>query len=62
MESTIAKCFAGDTGMEVTTDAAQAFGGYGYMKGYPVEKVLREAKLQQVYECTREIQCLVIAR
>jgi acyl-CoA dehydrogenase len=62
MESAIAKCFAGDTAMEVTTDAVQIFGGYGYMKDYPVEKYMRDAKLHQIYEGTNQIQRLVIAR
>ncbi len=62
MESAIAKCFAGDTAMEVTTDAVQILGGYGYMKDYPVEKYMRDAKLHQIYEGTNQIQRLVIAR
>jgi acyl-CoA dehydrogenase len=62
MEAAIAKCFAGDTAMEVTTDAVQVFGGYGYMKEYPVEKYMRDAKLHQIYEGTNQIQRLVIAR
>jgi acyl-CoA dehydrogenase len=61
-EAAIAKCFAGDTAMEVTTDAVQIFGGYGYMKDYPVEKYMRDAKLHQIYEGTNQIQRLVIAR
>jgi len=60
-ESAIAKCFAGDTAMQVTTDAVQALGGYGYMKDYPVEKYMRDAKLHQIYEGTNQIQRLVIA-
>ena len=47
--------------MEVTTDAVQVFGGYGYMKEYPVEKLMRDAKLYQIYEGTSQIQRLVIA-
>lgn len=62
MESAMAKCFAGDTAMEVTMDAVQVFGGYGYMKEYPVEKYMRDAKLHQIYEGTNQIQRLVIAR
>jgi acyl-CoA dehydrogenase len=62
MESAMAKCFAGDTAMEVTTDAVQVLGGYGYMKEYPVEKYMRDAKLHQIYEGTNQIQRLVIAR
>jgi alkylation response protein AidB-like acyl-CoA dehydrogenase len=62
MESAMAKCFAGDMAMEVTTHAVQILGGYGYMKDYPVEKYMRDAKLHQIYEGTNEIQRLVIAR
>jgi acyl-CoA dehydrogenase len=62
LESAIAKCFAGDTAMAVTTDAVQVLGGYGYMKEYPVEKYMRDAKLHQIYEGTNQIQRLVIAR
>jgi acyl-CoA dehydrogenase len=61
-ESAMAKCFAGDMAMEVTTSAVQVLGGYGYMKDYPVEKYMRDAKLHQIYEGTNEIQRLVIAR
>ena len=61
-ESAIAKCYTGDIAMEVTTDAVQILGGYGYMKDYPVEKYMRDAKLHQIYEGTNEIQRLVIAR
>jgi alkylation response protein AidB-like acyl-CoA dehydrogenase len=60
-ESAMAKCFASDTAMAVTTDAVQIFGGYGYMKDYPVEKYMRDAKLHQIYEGTNQIQRLVIA-
>ena len=60
-ESAIAKCFAGDTAMQVTTDAVQVLGGYGYMKDYPMEKYMRDAKLHQIYEGTNQIQRLVIA-
>ena len=62
MESAMAKCYAGDIAMEVTTDAVQVFGGYGYMKEYPVEKYMRDAKLHQIFEGTNQIQRLVIAR
>ena len=58
----MAKRFSADTAMEVTTDAVQIFGGYGYMKEYPVEKLMRDAKLYQIYEGTSQIQRLVIAR
>jgi acyl-CoA dehydrogenase len=61
-ESAIAKCYSADMAMEVTTDAVQILGGYGYMKDYPVEKYMRDAKLHQIYEGTNEIQRLVIAR
>lgn len=60
--SAMAKCFAADTAMEVTTNAVQIFGGYGYMKDYPVEKLMRDAKLLQIYEGTNQIQRLVISR
>lgn len=61
-ESAIAKCFASDAAMRCTTDAVQIFGGYGYMRDYPVEKLMRDAKLLQIYEGTNQIQRLVIAR
>jgi acyl-CoA dehydrogenase len=60
--SAMAKCFAADTAMNVTTDAVQIFGGYGYMKDYPIEKLMRDAKLLQIYEGTNQIQRMVIAR
>jgi acyl-CoA dehydrogenase len=60
-ESAMAKCYAGDIAMQVTTDAVQIYGGYGYMKDYPVEKYMRDAKLYQIYEGTNQIQRLVIA-
>lgn len=59
-ESAIAKCFASDMAMEVTTDAVQVFGGYGYMKEYPMEKRMRDAKITQIYEGTNQIQRDVI--
>jgi acyl-CoA dehydrogenase len=62
LESSFAKRFAADTAMKVTTDAVQIFGGYGYIKEYPVEKLMRDAKLFQIYEGTSQIQRLVIAR
>jgi acyl-CoA dehydrogenase len=61
-ESSVAKCFAADIAMRVTTDALQIFGGYGYMKDLPLEKYMRDAKLMQIYEGTNQIQRLVIAR
>ncbi len=57
-----AKCFASDVAMEVTTDAVQLFGGYGYVKDYPVERMMRDAKITQIYEGTNQIQRVVIAR
>ena len=60
--SSMAKRFAADTAMKVTTDAVQIFGGYGYIKEYPVEKLMRDAKLFQIYEGTSQIQRLVIAK
>lgn len=60
--SAMAKCFASDAAMEVTTDAVQVFGGYGYMKEYPVEKLMRDAKITQIYEGTNQIQRDEIAR
>jgi acyl-CoA dehydrogenase len=60
--SSFAKRFAADTAMKVTTDAVQIFGGYGYIKEYPVEKLMRDAKLFQIYEGTSQIQRLVIAK
>src|SRR5919198_1303006 len=62
LQSSYAKRFAADMCMEVTTDAVQILGGYGYMKEYPVEKLMRDAKLFQIYEGTSQIQRLVIAR
>jgi len=60
--SSFAKRFSADTAMKVTTDAVQVFGGYGYIKEYPVEKLMRDAKLFQIYEGTSQIQRLVIAK
>jgi acyl-CoA dehydrogenase len=60
--SSFAKRFAADTAMKVATDAVQVFGGYGYTKEYPVEKLMRDAKLFQIYEGTSQIQRLVIAK
>jgi butyryl-CoA dehydrogenase len=59
--ASMAKVLASDTAMKVTTDAVQIFGGYGYMKEYPVEKMMRDAKITQIYEGTNQIQRLVIA-
>jgi alkylation response protein AidB-like acyl-CoA dehydrogenase len=57
-----AKLIAGDTAMRATTDAVQVFGGYGYITEYPVERMMRDAKITQLYEGTQQIQRLVIAR
>jgi acyl-CoA dehydrogenase len=62
LESSHAKRFAADSAMEVTTDAVQIFGGYGFIKEYKVEKLMRDAKIMQLYEGTSQIQRLVIAR
>jgi acyl-CoA dehydrogenase len=59
--SSIAKAFCGDMAMKVTTDAVQVMGGYGYMKDYPTEKYMRDAKIMQIYEGTAQIQRYVIA-
>jgi len=61
-ESAQAKLFASDVAMYVTTEAVQIFGGYGYMREYPVEKYMRDAKITQLYEGTNEIQRDVIAK
>ncbi len=61
-ESAMAKCFGSDVAMRTTVEVVQIFGGYGYMKDYPVEKLMRDAKLLQIYEGTNEIQRLVISR
>ncbi len=58
----MAKLFATDTAMKVTTDAVQIFGGYGYMRDYPIEKYMRDAKITQIYEGTNQVQRLVVAR
>lgn len=62
LESSMAKRVAADAAMSVTTDAVQIFGGYGYTKEYPVEKLMRDAKLLQIYEGTSQVQRIVIAR
>jgi acyl-CoA dehydrogenase len=62
IESSMAKRMSADTAMSVSTDAVQIFGGYGYTKEYPVEKLMRDAKLLQIYEGTSQIQRVVIAR
>jgi cyclohexane-1-carbonyl-CoA dehydrogenase len=60
--ASMAKCFCSDIAMKVATDAIQIFGGYGYTKDYPVERLFRDAKLTQIFEGTNEIQRMVIAR
>jgi alkylation response protein AidB-like acyl-CoA dehydrogenase len=60
--SSACKCFASDVAMEVTTDAVQLLGGYGYVKDYPVERMMRDAKITQIYEGTNQIQRVVMAR
>jgi alkylation response protein AidB-like acyl-CoA dehydrogenase len=60
--ASMAKCFASDMAMKVTTDAVQIFGGYGYTKDYPVERMMRDAKLAQIFEGTNQIQRVVVAR
>jgi len=61
-QSAMAKCFGSDVAMRTALEALQIFGGYGYMRDYPVEKLVRDAKLLQIYEGTNEIQRLVISR
>ncbi|HEV7934149.1 MAG TPA: acyl-CoA dehydrogenase [Actinomadura sp.] len=60
--SSACKCLASDVAMEVTTDAVQLLGGYGYVKDYPVERMMRDAKITQIYEGTNQIQRVVMAR
>jgi alkylation response protein AidB-like acyl-CoA dehydrogenase len=60
--SSVAKCFASDAAMRITTDAVQVLGGYGYVREYPVERLMRDAKITQIYEGTNQIQRVVIAR
>jgi alkylation response protein AidB-like acyl-CoA dehydrogenase len=60
-ESAMAKMFASDTAMEVTTDAVQIFGGYGYIREYPVERLMRDAKVTQIYEGTNQVQRMIIS-
>ncbi|GIF12473.1 acyl-CoA dehydrogenase family protein [Actinoplanes teichomyceticus] len=57
-----AKCFASDVAMEITTDAVQILGGYGYTRDYPVERMMRDAKITQIYEGTNQVQRIVMAR
>ncbi|MDD3236098.1 MAG: acyl-CoA dehydrogenase family protein, partial [Candidatus Cloacimonetes bacterium] len=60
-ESAMCKYYASDVAMKVTTDAVQILGGYGYMKEYPVEKMMRDAKILQIYEGTNQIQRGIVA-
>lgn len=60
-EAAMAKCFASDIAMQVATEAVQIFGGYGFTKEYPVERFMRDAKVQQIYEGTNEVQRMVIS-
>jgi alkylation response protein AidB-like acyl-CoA dehydrogenase len=60
--SSAAKCFASDVAMEVTTNAVQLFGGAGYTVDFPVERMMRDAKITQIYEGTNQIQRVVMAR
>jgi acyl-CoA dehydrogenase len=62
LEASMAKCFASDEAMRIATDAVQVFGGYGFNTEYPVEKLMRDAKVMQIYEGTSQIQRLIIAR
>jgi len=62
MMGAMAKCFASDTAMAVTTDAVQLLGGYGYVKDFPVERFMRDAKVTQIYEGTNQIQRVVVAK
>lgn len=61
-EASMAKMFASDTAMKVTTDAVQIFGGYGYTAEYPVERLMRDAKVTQIYEGTNQVQRIIIAK
>jgi butyryl-CoA dehydrogenase len=61
-ESAIAKCYAGDNAVQVALDAIQILGGYGYSREYPVEKLLRDAKIFQIYEGTNQVQRMVISK
>jgi len=61
VEAARAKLFAAETAMEVTTKAVQIFGGYGYTKEYPIERMMRDAKITEIYEGTSQVQKMVIA-
>ena len=60
--SAASKCFASDVAMKVTTNAVQILGGYGYVNDFPVERMMRDAKLTQIYEGTNQVQRIVMAR
>ena len=60
--ASMAKCLASDVAMRVTTDAVQILGGYGYMKDYPVERMMRDAKVTQIYAGSNQIQRLAVAQ
>ena len=60
--SAAAKCYASDVAMQVTTDAVQLLGGAGYVRDFPVERMMRDAKITQIYEGTQQIQRLIVAR
>jgi len=60
-EAAMAKLYASDIAMEVTTDAVQIFGGYGYSREYPVERLMRDAKIAQIFEGTNQVQRMVIS-
>ena len=60
--SAASKCFTSDMAMEVTTNAVQILGGYGYTRDYPVERMMRDAKITQIYEGTNQVQRVVMAR
>jgi len=62
MEASMAKKFASDTAVKLATEAVQVFGGYGYTREYPVERLFRDAKVTQIYEGTNEIQRIVIGK
>ena len=62
MYASMAKAFCADMAMQITTDAVQIYGGYGYSQEYPVEKLMRDAKIFQIYEGTSQIQRMIIAR
>jgi alkylation response protein AidB-like acyl-CoA dehydrogenase len=62
MMASMAKCYGSDVAMKVTTDAVQIFGGVGYLKDYPVERMMRDAKINQIWEGTNQIQRIVISR